>query len=371
VGAPDGWYRDPSGVHALRYYRGGVPTGHVCDGNKTSYDLPPPPVLPPQRHSQEAPPVARGSMSLLAGTTSIPSLSSLGHGQHGTVDISTPRRAGFLRRLIRRSRLSLFGALVIVVALVVVFVISPFAATDASGTLIMASTQTARTGSAVVSGRITIIVRNGALPEVVTMTGPTNFSTLADFHVSRTGFESEVRYVDGVQYFAGPAGAIPGGAQWVKFTPIPPPSGIPLRDQPTRLDGISNNGVQFLAGVNSARLVGKTVMDGVPVTQYSFTTSLEKAVQADPGRIDGGLVQWLTSRSNQIDIAHMPGDVWLDDHGRVRRMSLSASGHGFSFALNSSFTQFGLAVSVAPPPETSLAPPYVELPLVFGTPFLP
>lgn len=180
------------------------------------------------------------------------------------------------------------------------------------------------------------------------MSGPTNFSTFADFQVSWDRSEFEVRFVNGVEYFTSPTFATLGGAQWIKFTPIAPPIGIPQTDRPTGLGGLSNNGVQFLAGVNSAQLVGTSVIDRVPVTQYSFTTSLEKAVQADPGLIDLGLVELLTSRSSQVDITHMPGDVWLDDQGRVRRMNLSVSGHGFALVMANSFNHCLLCAGPLP-----------------------
>jgi hypothetical protein len=43
---PQGWYRDPYGLHEDRYFSQGLPTKLVRDGERESYDLPPDRPLP-------------------------------------------------------------------------------------------------------------------------------------------------------------------------------------------------------------------------------------------------------------------------------------------------------------------------------------
>jgi len=43
---PQGWYRDPFGVHEDRYFSDGNPTKLVRDGTAEAYDEPPPGPLP-------------------------------------------------------------------------------------------------------------------------------------------------------------------------------------------------------------------------------------------------------------------------------------------------------------------------------------
>jgi hypothetical protein len=43
---PQGWYRDPFGVHQDRYFSDGNPTKLVRDGAAEAYDEPPPGPLP-------------------------------------------------------------------------------------------------------------------------------------------------------------------------------------------------------------------------------------------------------------------------------------------------------------------------------------
>jgi hypothetical protein len=44
--APQGWYRDPFGVHQDRYFSAGSPTKLVRDDGRESYDPPPDQPLP-------------------------------------------------------------------------------------------------------------------------------------------------------------------------------------------------------------------------------------------------------------------------------------------------------------------------------------
>ena len=43
---PQGWYRDPYGIHEDRYFSDGNPTKLVRDGASEAYDEPPPDPLP-------------------------------------------------------------------------------------------------------------------------------------------------------------------------------------------------------------------------------------------------------------------------------------------------------------------------------------
>ena len=72
----DGWYGDPFGIHQLRYYTAGAPTGHVCDGHQVSYELPPPPET-----------ASTGSSSRVSTSES---QSSNGPGGRSAAELSTP-----------------------------------------------------------------------------------------------------------------------------------------------------------------------------------------------------------------------------------------------------------------------------------------
>ena len=56
----EGWYQDPYGLHADRWFSDGSPTGLVRDGDAESNDPAPPGPVPGPLRRSVAPPVAEG-----------------------------------------------------------------------------------------------------------------------------------------------------------------------------------------------------------------------------------------------------------------------------------------------------------------------
>jgi hypothetical protein len=116
--------------------------------------------------------------------------------------------------------------------------------------------------------------------------------------------------------------------------------------------------MQYLNGVSSdVHVVGKEIVDDVQTTNYAGTIDIEKLAaspalsQQQRERLRTGLA------SGDAHIAPMPFNAWLDDQGRLRRFNLAmdimAATATVHMEMSISYSNFGAAVNVQPPPGFS------------------
>jgi hypothetical protein len=97
---------------------------------------------------------------------------------------------------------------------------------------------------------------------------------------------------------------------------------------------------------------GDTSIDGVAVHHYRAKLDLAKML-ADQG-LDSqqDQLQQLTEQGIQFETSM---DVFIDDNGLPRRVSLNMSAEGFSFEIRLDFVDYGTPVDVVAPPEEQVA----------------
>ena len=180
---------------------------------------------------------------------------------------------------------------------------------------------------------------------------------------------SEIRLIDGIEYFSSALATLPEGKSWVKIDPaavgITPAAAAP-NDPMAQL--------QLLGGlVGEPTRTGTDTIDGEAVTRYDvtldFTTIFDK-VSEGASALGGSdsFIKGLKSLESLTDLRHVPGHVALDDQGRARAFSFSLSIKGPKGTVDETaemrFTDFGKAVSVELPPSDQVVE-FSEVPDVF------
>lgn len=113
----------------------------------------------------------------------------------------------------------------------------------------------------------------------------------------------------------------------------------------------------FLEGAgDEVEQVGREDVRGVATTRYRFTADLEAAAAA----AEGDAAAWLREQVADRGLTRLPGEAWLDDEGRLRRLrytldldqSPTAGTAAGSAAVETTveYYDFGLPVDIAPPP---------------------
>jgi hypothetical protein len=183
------------------------------------------------------------------------------------------------------------------------------------------------------------------------------------------GSTSEIRMIDGIEYFSSPLAKLPDGKKWVKIDPaavgITPAAAAP-NDPMAQL--------ALLGGlVGTPTVVGSDTIDGDNVTRYDVTLDFTKVVDeltkgATALGSSDSFLNGLKSLGAYTDLQHIPGHVALDDQGRARAFSLELHLDGpkgsLDETLEMSFSDFGTAVSVETPPEDQVVP-FSDVPDVF------
>ena len=102
---------------------------------------------------------------------------------------------------------------------------------------------------------------------------------------------------------------------------------------------------QMLAGATGVRKVGTSTIDGVPVTEYSGTITMDKAIAALPGDVRSGLQQEITSTG----IKSASFDVWLDGQHQAKKEVITEKGSAVSETITVTMTSVNQPVSITPP----------------------
>jgi len=167
----------------------------------------------------------------------------------------------------------------------------------------------------------------------------------------------ELRQTGGLVYLASPFVELPAGAHWVAITTDDKKGNPQINQEFASTD--PSSGLQFLSGVNDARVLDHLPIDGVDVTHYGFTLDLESLIN-QLGNSSGAFGSALDEVKSMVDLAHVPGEVWIDTEGRVRRFLIridaSVSGKSVSAVEVLHFSNFDEPVTVDPPASNDTLP---------------
>jgi len=265
----------------------------------------------------------------------------------------------------RRSRRLIAVAIVVVAAAGATIVLASRSGTGPTPVTLItaAAVRTEGGGTASFTQNISLTVFGRTEP-VTTISGASDFATnTSEAHYSAAhGISSTIRYVGGVEYFQSSLIPLPPGAHWVRI--VPQDLGATAAQPGSPASGDPTQGLQFLgAAVGNPVVVGHEMLDGVSVTDYKLTLDLADAV-AKVGQatthISSNLAKGIQALAGQVDLAHLPGEVWLDSRGRVRRfdmtISVRADGVPVTEVESMTFSDFGVPVTVVTPAASDTVP---------------
>lgn len=117
--------------------------------------------------------------------------------------------------------------------------------------------------------------------------------------------------------------------------------------------------LHFLLGASrDVRDLGKEVIRGVATSHYRLTLDLRKAARQVPDSAQESYDTLL----DMLESPLIPAEVWIDDEGRLRKMTFTetiASGPGaaegdVTVEMTMEYYDFGVAVDVELPPESEV-----------------
>lgn len=194
------------------------------------------------------------------------------------------------------------------------------------------------------------------------LTGASDFATnTTEINLAAAGVTETIRLVGGAEYFDSPLLTLPAGAHWVKIVPQDLGlSSVPASDS----HGDASQGLTVLAAtVGPPTVLGRQSVDGVTATHYGVVLNLQGVfdrVGKAQSSLSPGLANGFQSLAGQVDLTRVPGDVWLDSAGRVRRfsyhLSFTAAGRPLTELETIDYSHFGEPVHVAVPPAAETVP---------------
>lgn len=112
--------------------------------------------------------------------------------------------------------------------------------------------------------------------------------------------------------------------------------------------------VKLLAGASNVKKVGTSTIGGVPVTEYSGTTSIAAGLRKLPASTRAGLQQALSTAG----IKTASFKVWLDGGNQARKVIVTENGTAVSETVTGTVTSVNQPVTVTPPPasQTTVIP---------------
>jgi hypothetical protein len=142
------------------------------------------------------------------------------------------------------------------------------------------------------------------------------------------GFDMELFLVDGVMYMStstfaalGADTDASGGKDWVSMDLN---DVVPGFESFAKLGSGQNDPSQafeYLKGASEVQLVGTEDVDGESTRHLRGTLDLEKAVSQLPADAQEEVRTTMDQFQSQFGSTSMPFDVWVDDQGRIRRMT--------------------------------------------------
>jgi hypothetical protein len=237
------------------------------------------------------------------------------------------------------------------------------------GTLISASVDRTSRGTAAVSAKVALR-RGDDSATIQTMEGEQDFEaqssslsimsplsrfdpSLADQHIDMIGIgNGAYQRIEGLE--------LPAGKEWVAYSSAD--FGVTESDRQAFGSGDPADGLQFLSGVRKAREVGTAEVRGTPTTKYAVTIDLDRMMDllAKGSKVlSPQFGRMLKQLRAEVDLANLPGAVWLDGQGRVRRFEYSIDApnqQGISTVATTEFYDFGEPVSIVAPPVDETVP---------------
>lgn len=173
------------------------------------------------------------------------------------------------------------------------------------------------------------------------------------------GLTLEERMTHGALYISSPAltAKLPGGKHWVevdlaaieKLT-----GGAPSPSSLTDAGGSAQSYLAYLKHVDGVRDLGHELIRGTATTRYAGTVNLQAVLESKLGRTADGRSLLGKMSAAGLKFAPAPVEVWIDGHGRLRRMSidltLSADGRGETMRMAMEMFRYGAEPAVAVPP---------------------
>jgi len=264
----------------------------------------------------------------------------------------------------RRSTLATATAFVVLAAAISTTAIAVSSATEAPASILRAApASTESAGSARMTSKVTMTIDGGTL-DILDVAGVTDFRT-GDENLVMTSpaVRQQLRLIDHVEYLSTPLMHLPHGAHWLRVTPHD------LGRDSSQIAGMGSSdpssGLAFLsADTHGATSLGKTTLDGVPVTHYKFDldlTTLTSVLGQGVGKLGlANLQSAIDQLSSLTDLRHLPGEAWIDASNRVRRFAytlvIKSGGTTVSERSDSRFTDFGVPVVVHAPDSHDVVP---------------
>jgi hypothetical protein len=105
---------------------------------------------------------------------------------------------------------------------------------------------------------------------------------------------------------------------------------------------------QLFAGAESVKLVGTGEVDGVPVTEYTGTVSMSKALAKLPASLRTTFGQDI----EKAGITSVRFTEWVDGQHHVRKTTVTESGNAISEAITTTVTSINQPVNIQVPPAS-------------------
>lgn len=226
-----------------------------------------------------------------------------------------------------------------------------------------AKTTSAKTAKAQISTDIS--AARQSVP--VTASGTIDFSgPSADLteHLPQGAGNLEVRYLNGFIYEQLPpaiAQQIGATKPWISIDAnkiAQQKYGASLSMLQSSTPGNPSDQLSYLRGASDhVTTVGKETVDGAQTTHYTMTLDLDKATNSSPQA-----KQAVAKLEQQLGTHTLPAQAWIDDQGRVRKLTLTETmahpptgSNGqqtgpITIHLTEMLSDFGTAVNVAAPP---------------------
>jgi len=343
-----GWFADPSGRHPLRYREGGEWSDIVATADGASRDFD-----------------SVGAAGLRVPATSATASSPAA--------VSVPELVGKPRSRRPLRQAAVAGVLCLAVAFGAIAVLNSGGGGEQSvkpAVLIQSApakttAQASRVATSVslnVDGKTeTVQSTEGVQDPSTHVVDLTLTSPLSKFDASRQDLVVHILSTElGVVYEQISGLTFPGAKSWVRITR----ADVGISDAAAASGGSGDpaDGLQFLQGVHDPIEIGTETVRGVATTHYGVTVDLTRLldlIAQSSAKLSPGFASKLGHLKGKLALDQLPGGVWLDERGRVRRFELSMTVKSGSRQVTTNerdeFYDFGTEVVVTPPPANQVA----------------
>lgn len=143
------------------------------------------------------------------------------------------------------------------------------------------------------------------------------------------------------------------GKQWLELplSAISSKSGINFGSMFSEMQNSSPlTSVQLLAGAQHVKKLGTGTVDGVPVTEYSGSITIAKAIDALPADTHAGFQKAIAATG----IKTASFKVWLDSSNQTRKAIIVEDGAAVSETITVTLTSVNKPVTITPPPASQV-----------------